>query len=265
MTTPFVANISNPPSKDLFVDKTILGDDTNHRNWIQFMNQVASQINLPNYYGNPSECLNSDFNWQRGIATPVTQANGDGAYISEKWQIHGAAVATYTITSTQYAATADYQSASKYYEHVVVSNYAGNGTLSDFYIYQQTTTGSNFLRLYQLQILNFSTLIVNNQTAAINMKFEILFHYDGSADDLYESNTFDLTPGENYMASDLITSSIANKTVGAGAYVQFRLVFCKLNANTADIDVRYIKCEIANQPTALYVDHALEKTRIDNS
>lgn len=267
MTTSnqFVPNIGNPPSKDLFVDKDFSGEDINHRNWVQWTNAVSNHVNSPAFYGNPSEALNSDFYWQRGIATPITEGDGDGAFFAEKWQIQGAAVATYTITTTAYAADASNQEGSIYYENFNVTNYTGDGSSSDFYAYQQTQSLSAFLRRFQGRFVSMSAIIENNQNKAITARFELFFEYDGSTAERFMGDNFSLSPGNNQVSDQIETPFIEGKTIGAGCYVQFRFVICSLGDNTADFDLTYIKVEIANQATVLYVDHALEKTRIDNS
>lgn len=260
----FITNIGLPPVTEPQMTQNLSGDVDNSTNWVNYHNQVAEQINSAEFYGNPSELLNSDFNFNVAIAAPVTQADGDGAYVSEKWQIHGAAVATYSIAHTAYTATANDPTGSKEYLQVTISNYTGNGSNSDFYLYQQSA-GAQFLRQYQHRNLSFSCNINNNQSANITCRFEYYFFYDGSAPVIKRGSNFTLQPGNNEISDTFMTDDLLGKTVGAAPYIQFRFVFCTLNANTADISILYLKYEIADEATVLYVDHPLERTRIDNS
>ena len=261
----FIPTVGNPPSKDLFLDKANDGEHINHRNWVNWTNSISNLINNAEYYGNPSEALNSDFYWQRGITTPITQADGDGAFFAEKWQIHGASVATYTITTTAYAADASDQIGSIYYENFDISNYTGNGSNSDFYAYQRTATQSCFLRRFQERIVSMSCNVTNNLPTLASARFEIYFYFDGDTPQRFMGNNFEMQPGFQEVSDQIETIPLAGITIGVAPYVEFRFVICNLENNISQFNLGDLKVEIADQASILYVDHALEKTRIDNS
>lgn len=264
--TKFINQIGNPPIYTPINQTQLSGAMANadmsgeiHANWQKYLQQLTNASNVNNYYGNPSVLLNSDFYWNTGVASPVTQADGDGAFISEKWQVKGAGVATYTITQEPFAGNATDQIGSTTYLNVNVSSY----TSGDFYIYQRQT-GSQFLRRYQSRRLNLSMLAYNNQNASSNLSFEVFFFFDPTSV-TYSGQILMMAENENEIADIINTNFIGSTAVGAGAYVEFRLRFGALNSGTANIDINYIKAEMADEPTILYVDHALERTRINNS
>lgn len=263
----FIQQVGNPPIHSNF---NSTGDDTDSANditltgktnseWQKWLGQVKDQLNNNNYYGYPSVLLNSDFYWNKAIATPVTQADPDGTYFSEKWQVHGSAVATYTLTQTAFPANNSDQIGSITYIRVQVSAY----TAGDFYLYQRQT-GSEFLRRYQNRSISFSILANNTTTNTLKVQLEIFIFFDPTSVIKKQAVIF-LDPGETETASIIKTEPIAPTAVGAGAYVEFRLRFISLEGNPADFNLIYLKAEMADQATVLYVDHALERTRIDNS
>lgn len=268
--TQFINQLGNPPiytslSQSSF-DQTnypgLKGSDmvgSIHADWQKWLQQLTTLTNVNNYYGNPSVLLNSDFYWNTGVASPVTQADGNGAFFSEKWQVQGAAVANYSLAQTAFAANDADQIGSTTYIHVTVSSYSSG----DFYLYQRQT-GSEFLRRYQGRLLNFSLLANNNQNKTIKLKLEIFFYFNPTSV-AYSEGTVLLNPGQNELSSAINTNFIGTTAVGASPYVEFRLRFSDLVDGTADVNLIYLKAEMADQPTVLYVDHALERTRIDNS
>jgi len=269
MTTTFINKIANPPIHSTItpaiIDSTIPAlknqnsQMTIDPDWQKWFQQVNDRVNVNNYYGNPSVLLNSDFYWNRGVTSPVTQADGDGAYFSEKWQVFGASSADYTITKETFDGNSPDQIGSTNYINVYIANY----TSGSLYLYQRQS-GAQFLRRYQQRVMNFSLQAFNNQNVSIRLLLEIYFYFDtGHAS--YSQAVFFLEPGENEISSIINTEFIGSNSVGASPYVDFRLNIVGLNNNTADFDLIYLKTEIADQPTILYVDHALEKTRIDNS
>lgn len=230
-----------------------------HPDWQKWYQAIHNQVSSTNYYGYPSLCLNSNFYWNRGVSSPVTQADGDGAFFSEKWQVHGASAANYTLTQTTFNGDNEDNSGSNTYINVSVSSWNGNS----FYLYQRQS-GAQFLRLYQNRNMQLSAKIINNQNDLDSFYFEVYYYYD-TGTDRYESAVFNLDSGINYVSAEIDIPLIGPQSIGATPYVEFRFVFNNLNNNTADFDLIYIKAEMSDMPTPLYVDAALEKTRIDNS
>ena len=227
--------------------------------WQKYTDQIHQQVASTNYYGYPSLCLNSNFYWNRAIATPVTQADGDNAFFSEKWQIFGASNATYTLTRTTFPANNEDNSGSIYYINVDVSAWNGN----DLYFFQKQD-GAQFLRLYQNRNIYLSTKIDNSQTDLDSMNFEIFVYYD-TGSETYQSAIFHLEEGINYVAGQIQLPFLDTASIGGSPYIEFRLRFNNLNDGTADFNLIYIKAEMSDSPTPFYMDAALEKTRIDNS
>lgn len=227
--------------------------------WQKWFQNVHNITSATNYYGYPSVCLNSDFYWNTAIANPVTQAAGDGAFFSEKWQVQGAAVATYTLTRTTFTGNDADQTGSTVYVNVAVTAWTG----AAFYFYQRQA-GAQFLRRYQGRNLFLSAKIRNNNSESIQMIFDVFFYYDTSSAS-FLSKELTIHSGENYLSSLIKPDMLTGLTIGGAPYVEFRLKFVTLPSSVADIDMIYIKAEMADYPTPLYVDHALERPRIDNS
>ncbi len=265
MITQFVKKIGNPPihndiSKSQFDDKqsSLVGSDmlgSIHANWQKYMQQLTDDANLNNYYGFPSVAVNSDFYWNTGVASPITT----DTYFSEKWLVFGAASATFTLTQESFSPSSTDQIGSNTYINIDVSSY----TSGDFYLYQRQN-GDNMLRRFQGRLINYSLLAFNNQNKTINLSLEIFFNYDPTSE-TFKQGIVQLVPGVNELAGSINTTFLGDRVIGAGAYVDFRFRFVDLIDGTANFNLIYLKPELSDQPTILYVDHALERTRIDNS
>lgn len=244
------------PLRDLLssVDNVINAD---YQKWHQ---QISDTLNTSNFYGNPSVLLNSDFYWNTGVPTPVTQADPDGTFFSEKWQVNHNGSATFSLAQTAFPANDPDQTGSTTYMNLSVSAYDDSG---DLCLYQRQT-GSQFLRRYQGKTNNFSSKIINNGTNTVMTQYQIYYFFDPS-DATYIQGTLALPPGLTELGTGITTPEIGSTSVGAGAYVEYRFVFKTIPGGTADIDIIYLKSEMADNSTVLYVDHALERARIDNS
>ena len=231
--------------------------NSDYQKWHQ---QISDTLNTSNFYGNPSVLLNSDFYWNTGVATPVTQADPDGTDFSEKWLVNHGGSATFSLAQTAFSGNDPDQTGSTTYINLTVTAYDDSG---DLYLYQKQT-GSQFLRRYQGKTNNFSCKIINNGTLNVNAQYQIYYFFDPS-NDTYIQGTLSLPPGLTELATGINVPEIGSTAVGAGAYVEFRFVFKSIPGGVADLDIIYLKAEMADNATVLYVDHALERARIDNS
>lgn len=74
--------------------------------WNRYFFNSFSTINaIAGVTNNSNILVNSTFNGQDGISTPITQSDGDGAYFAQLWQVSGASNADYEITSTEFTVT----------------------------------------------------------------------------------------------------------------------------------------------------------------
>lgn len=257
-TAPIYNHIQSPSLSLDSSDKANLSNKT-QPDWQKWFQQVHNTVAETNYSGNPSQLLNSDFNFNRSIANPVTQADGSGAFFSEKWQVFGAANAAYTLTKANFTGNESDQTGSTTYVNVNVSAWNGG----EFFFYQRFD-GEQFLRRFQNRNIFMSTKLVNNGSETIVVKFVVNSFYDPEQDN-FEKGVIHLAPGENYSSTHIVTQSVSPNSVGASPLVQFKFEFVDLPGGTADFDLIYIKGEIADSPTPLLIDHFLEETRIDNS
>lgn len=227
--------------------------------WQKWLQQVHNYVSANESYGNPSVLLNSDFYWNDGVTSPIDQGDGNGAFFSEKWQVQGAAVALYTLTRTTISGNSSDNIGSLYYMNVDVTSYSG--TVGDLYLYQQQD-GSQFLRRYQNRTINMSAKIVNNGTTSIDLRYQLYYFYDPTDTVTpFQTGTLQIKPGLNEISSALKIPLIGSTSIGASPYIQFRLVITQV----CNFDLYYLKAEMSDLPSVLYVDHALERVRIDNS
>lgn len=251
--------VTAPNDQPIAVYNKINKQIETHPDWAGWFKYLS--LSYENYHdqGVQSVLLNSDFNFNRSITTPITQASGDGANFSEKWQIQGASVATYSLTLTDYDKNSSNQTGSLKYVNWDTTAY----TSGEYYLYQRFS-GDDFLRLYQGRDLTLSIFANNKGTNHPKMQFEVYFYHD-TTNVSKKSQTFLMVPGENIyfvtVRSDYMDSTIV---VGASPYVDFRTRMLDIDGG-ADIDLFYIKGELANYATPLWIDHPLEQTRIDNS
>lgn len=247
-------NIGLPPlSKVIDKDNNIF---TPHfSNWIT---QVGTQINGPNFYGNPSLLYNSDFNFANGPAIIVNVP--DGTEFSKKWFVVGGSnAATFTLSRVSYdvsGAGIPEETGSLYYTTLQINTLPS----SENFLLYQVFTGNQFVRLYQNRDVTFSLKIFNPNSLSLDAKFFISIN-DGSTSHTFFGKKFDLVTGNNESAS-LITTDILNTTVTSG-YVAMGIII--LSTCVLPININYIKVEFDNEPTSLYIDHALEAARIANS
>lgn len=230
----YVADLINPPNKAPSAEQSY-----------RFNNNVNDVNEALNFIMNPCILANANFATLGGSGqTPVTQAAGDGAQISNSWNVFGASNATYSMTSASYPNNSLIQSASAYYEHVQVSTHNGN----DFYIYQRQ---SNTVRKYQNNFLTYGLIIKNNQSTVKKIRMQIYSHYDGSTDNPANGAAIYLQPGINNLSSMIQIQSLSGLTVGNGNYSEFRLFFADLYDGTADLEIYQVKCEFGKIQTLL--------------
>lgn len=258
---PIQRGISNSTTGDglLSILKSASGDGGQEQinsDWSKWFNNITTRINSNNYYGNPSELLNGDFNWNSGINSPITQASGDGAHFSERWQVQGAAVATYSIGYVPWDANSSDQIGSIYYIDVNVTSFGGG----IFYLYQRQT-GSQYLRRIQNRRLNFSVVIENTGTQTVQASATIFLFLNPDTK-VFSGSTVFLSSGQNQYSTIINTSSLSDSIIGANPYVEYRLNFLSPSAQT--MKITYFKVEIADTATVLYIDHAIERLRINN-
>lgn len=251
----FIQQIGNPPNESSVVTGSSLSL-TNSRVWINWFNQVNQAINLTEYYGNPSVTINPDFNFVSGVPTPRTQAAGNGVTVAEKWLLRGATGNTYSIGWSPVLATSGATSGSNNAINVVVTSQT-----APIIIYQ-IQPGSAYLRQYQGRPLSISSAIQLLTGEAI-CRFNYVEFFDPSSR-ICTGKTFRITSGRNEYSGVVDIPFLAGSSIGAAPYASIEFEIVSSSASFSFV-LEYIKAELAEQPTVLYVDHALEQTRIANS
>lgn len=240
----FLADLFNPPST---TDKKVTAEDQ-----YLFDNGVHDTLNGLTYVMNPSVVTNANFNTLGSAGTtPVTQADGDNAEWSAGWNVVGSGVATYSLTSTAYPlglissdSPSTVQTASGYYEKIIISAFAGG---AGFYLYQRQ---NNTVRKYQKNYLTYGLIIRNNENSVKKIRCEVYSYYD-TENNLQADNTVYLKPGLTKITSQVLTEGLSGKTLGAGNYTEFRISFLDLGNGTANLDFYQIKCEFGKVGTLL--------------
>lgn len=225
----FLQDLHNPPP--------VNGTLEDH---YQFFNSTNDMQQATFYISNPTVLTNGNFATGGAVKT---QADGDGAVFFTDWQVHGASVATYTLTPTNYPAASTIQSASPTFSRVQVSSYS----TGDFYFYQRQST----VRKYQQSPLTYGLQIKNNLSSTVKIRMDIYSFYDGSDPVLKMGKPIYLKQGVTRITSTIQTDSLRDLTVGAAPYTEFRLVIMDLGAATADFEMYYIKCEFGTISTIL--------------
>jgi hypothetical protein len=228
----FLVDILNPPPV------------TKDSGLYKFLNDQHQGLNSLRFLKNDSVLTNSDFNTLSAAGlTPTTQADGDNFEFIGDWFVFGASNADYTITPTVYPANSTVKSASAHYVDAVVTSHNGDA----FYFYQRQTAT---VRKYQKDYFTYGINIKNNQNKAIKVRLDIFTFYDPTSK-LTTGKPIYLQPGNNLIASTLLTDTLDGITVGAGNYTEFRFNFIDLFDGTADIEMYQLKCEPGQISTPL--------------
>lgn len=237
-------------------------DGSLNYDWDRFFYNTYSTVNgLVSTTATSNLLLNGTFNFQNGIATPVTQTNGDGAYVAEKWQIHGSASANYAVTSTQYPLSNSILTNSSYYEDINVTSYNGG----DLYLYQRFI-GLQHVRSILRRDISISFVCTNFSNSTVALQFGIYRFYDPS-DSLVLSRAINLTQGVNVLSTLIDQSSLSlpdGTTAGASPYLEFR-IYIKEFTSACHIALHGIKVEFGKYATPNVVDNFIERTRINNA
>ena len=234
-------------------------DGTIPYDWSRFFNNLFGSVNsLIDASLNSNLMLNGTFHFNDGVSTPVNQVDGDGAYVSEKWQVNGASNADYTITSTQYTLESTHKTTSSYYQDINISNYTGG----DVYLYQ-VFIGINAVRLVQGRTISFSGVFNNVSANSVSIQFGLYRNYDPS-DDLVKSMSVILKPGFNLVRSSIVVPMPTGITAGASPYLEVRAYITRFT-DACHITAHYIKAEFGANVTPNITDNFIERSRINNS
>lgn len=240
--------LDQPPSDDNIVENF-----KPKRSWQYWFNMLHRVVHSHENLVNSHLVLNPDFNWSRTTGnTPVT---ADGEFV-EEWYVAaggmGFTISPFDYSSTQYSS----QSGSQRFINVNISSANSN----EFHIYQRNKKGVSAL---QNKDVTFSFAAKSNTVGAIRAKFRIEFdlNNDGIADYSVESKGFTIEPGFNKKFITLRCPEIAAES--SNNYILYALTLYSVVSNT-NFDLFYIKPELTGYDSPLYVDHTLEKLRIDN-
>lgn len=238
-------NVTPPPVQGDFAGGVTLPD-----NWTQWFNNLQQHVVGKQSLTNNATALNPDFHWYG------TTRSTDGV-AAKPWEVKANGL-TFTATPTAYSSTtSNADTGSKQFINIDITGTFGG----DFDFFQEI---KNYSSRYQKQLVTMSAKFQNKGAASIPMYFYIGIDStnSGSDDFVQTSAQFNLRPGVQQVAADFKIPPISvdnqNNTV------TLKVVFPAVSA-AIDFDVLYIKDEFSTTPTALQVDHTLEKFKIDNA
>jgi hypothetical protein len=248
----------NPPPTGTAV---VNGSNKSTYEWERFFYNTYQTVSaLVSASSSANLLLNGNYHYNTGVVTPVTEGDGDGAYVAEKWQVFGASSATYSIDSATYEDDAiDSNGSLRYLDVDITADTSGDG----IYLYQRFT-GSNFVRLIQRRKVTFSAVITNATDSNVAIQFG-LYQYFDTDDELTLTRAVNLKPGLNYIA---VTSeevpAVTNQTFGASPYLEARMYIKEYSLPT-QVNLQAVKAEFGSVATPIITDLFLERARIDNS
>lgn len=226
--------------------------------WDRWFYNIYSSVNSVSASSfNDNLLLNGNFNYPDNLS--VTQVDGDGAYIAEKWQVNGATTSEYEITSQEYTPAFPFATSSARYQNVNITQNDG-----DFYIYQQLDGLSHVMSVNRRN-LAFSGVFNNKTQNDVAVKVAIYRYFD-TEDSLALSRSVMLKPGFNTVRSLISKESLSTNisSVGASPYLQVRIYLERFD-DAAHVAIHHLKLETGAVVTREHTDNALERIRIDNS
>lgn len=221
--------------------------------WQSWINSLRDNIDAHNYLVNEHVVLNPDFNWSRTKGSTPTVADGE---FVEEWNVKANGM-TFSITPTFYTSTTNgSNSGSERYVNVDITVINTN----EFILYQSVP---KMLSAFESKTMTFSSSIYNNG-AAFNVKFYVGFDMTGGGTDSYsaESRNIRIDSGYNEINAQFRTPAVATDNQTNVITLAMKLVNL---TNVVDADVFFIKPEFSREPTPLYVNHTIEKLKIDNA
>lgn len=240
--------LDQPPIDDEIIDKF-----KPKRNWQYWFNNIFRSVDAHNALVNSHLALNPDFHWSRTKGNTPTVADGE---VVEQWNVISNGM-TFSATPTYYTNTTfSSQTGSARYINLAITS----ANSSDFIFKQKIAKGVSSL---QNKDMTFSLGIKNNDSNPIDGLFYVGFDLDNNGTDDYTttSKKFSIKSGMQNLNLQLRCPKIASENYNN--QITFAL---KLNnlINSSNIDLFYIKPEISGYKTPAYVDHTIEKLRIDN-
>lgn len=247
-----MAEITNPaPLKD----SPVSGIPNFTQKWQSWLSDIHRSVNNHNLINNPSIALNSDFNWSRTKGNTPTIADGE---FVDKWNVKANGM-TFAITPTYYTSTQNNSATGS--ERFVNLNISGLNA-NDFIIYQSIP---RYLSLLQNKVITFSFYTFNNSVHKTSIYAYIGFDTDNNGTDDHQALSKIITLNAN--SKNIGNCSIQCPKITIDNQINVVNLGIKLKniQNVVNLDIIYLKYEISDTNTDLYIDHALEKLRIDNT
>lgn len=252
--TKLLKTLQPAPYTTKLVNNSVMSEDWS--SWLQTLEETVRELNTQ---GLSSQTLNPDFNFNTGVGSIITQADANGTYISEKWQVYGNTSGTYYIRQDSYTDTDEDSTGSDKYLYLRWYSYSSG----DFYFYQEFS-GAKYIRRYQNKTLTISTSITLTTNDPIKCQLAFYINW-GSDTELLKGNVVKIAPGKNvYYSTFNIPSADKYSTTGTPT-IEYRIYWLNHPGGTPYININYIKAELNDKASPLMVDHFLERTRIDNA
>jgi len=240
--------ISLPPIHD-----NVLENNKPTIEWKNWFDSILQSLNNNTSLYNDHLVRNPDFNWSRAKGNIPTTV--DGPFV-EEWYVKGNSM-IFKITPTAYSSTQDSSlTGSERYVNISITSVNSN----EFIIYQLL-----YKKLSKLQNKNitFSARVKNNTVNSVKAKFYVGFDMTSDGTDEFSASS-----GAVYINDDTrdIYSTVKMPKIPTDNLTNRVTIALKLFdlTNPVNLDLYYIKPEIADKPTMLHVEHPLERYQIDN-
>lgn len=243
--------ISPPPVNDPLMSLVSENKNKIGSAWQDFHSKSQQMLDHHSNLTTDNALLNPDFHWSRTKGNTPTIADGE---FVEKWNVKSNGMA-FTITPTFHTSTT-YSADSGSDRFINVS--IPNPTSADFELYQEFPNTISLLHNKKLIVSGFAK---NKGLESVKMKAVITFdiNNDGTPEFVTNSKTFH-TGRESFFSFELQTPKITTDNQSNKQLI--KLILFDLSV-AVDLDLFYLKAEFNNLPTRLYVNHLLEKVKID--
>jgi len=242
--------IQNVPYKANVVEQMPM-----EKEWTNWARQTNDLLEHHNNLTAQNALINSDFHWSRTNENKPTLTDGE---FVEGWFVKGGEM-KFVVTPKYYTNTdVSSQTGSDRYINVKINTINQN----QFEIYQKLP---KTLSYFHNKTLVVSGLVQNNFGSQIKAKCNIAFdtNNDGTFEFSADSNIFYIgdTTVRKPFAAQITTPNITEDNRNNTQYV--RLVLFDL-VDRVDFNLYFLKAEFNNLPTSLFIDHTIEKLKLDD-
>lgn len=209
----------------------------------------------------PSILLNSDFNiLSTNGTTPVTPAQGSNYEVIKQWfLVNGGGTNSYTLTPTAYSNVPEDANLSNYFLNVSITDQ--NSPLYLYNVNYSQTGKFNSLSQFNSVPVTFSFAANNNTENPVAVWFTVYF--SNTAQELSSKVAY-LPAGYTNSAVSLAAIDLTGVGYSPADYAQIRCYVQQVNGDPVDLDINYLKAELADTASYLAINPVLEQFICNN-